>query len=231
MTDRSDGVGRGGIRLHHVPFSRSFRVLWLLEELGLSYEVAEYDIRDGSLRGTFQELSPAGRVPALEVNGQVLFESGAIHEYLCEVYPGAGLGRAPGTIQRTRFLEAVHFAETMAGCIEQLNIQHVFLRDPAQASPMVIKLMTARLAGTLKAMERLLEGQAFLVADGFSAADTMMGFNLFAAPYFVPFDAYPGLVAYRRRLESRPAYLRARARDGVQRFYTRAFYPVPEVQV
>ncbi|MGY9050230.1 hypothetical protein P775_08730 [Puniceibacterium antarcticum] len=217
------------IRLHHVAFSRSFRVLWLLEELGLEYEVIHYDIRDGSLRGAFQELSPAGRVPALETGDQVLFESGAIHEYLTETYPRAGLGRAAGTIQRARFLEMLHFAETMAGCIEQLNMQHVFLRDPAQASAMVIKLVTARLAGTLKALERLLEGQAFLLADGFSAADTMMGFNLFAAPYFVPLDGLAGLLAYRARLEARPAYGRARARDGAQKFYDRAFYPVPEL--
>lgn len=216
------------IRLHHVPFSRSFRVLWLLEELGLAFEIVPYDIRDGSLRGAFQELSPAGRVPALEIDGQVLFESGAIHEYLCETYPQAGLGRSPGTPQRARYLESLHFAETMAGCIEQLNIQHVFLRDPAQASPTVIKLMTARLAGTLRAMERMLAGQVFLLEDGFSAADTMMGFNLFAAPYFVRLDAYPGLTAYRERIAARPAYGRARARDGAQRFYTRDFYPVPD---
>ncbi|SNR42669.1 glutathione S-transferase family protein [Puniceibacterium sediminis] len=215
------------IRLHHVPFSRSFRVLWLLEELGLDFEVVPYDIRDGSLRGAFQELSPAGRVPALEIGGQVLFESGAIHEYLCETYSEAGLGRDPGTPQRARYLEALHFAETMAGCIEQLNIQHVFLRDPTQASPTVIKLVTARLAGTLRAMERMLEGQEYLLADGFSAADTMMGFNLFAAPYYVHLDAYPGLMAYRGRISARPAYSRARARDGEQTFYTRDFYPVP----
>ncbi len=215
------------IRLHHVPFSRSFRVLWLLEELGLDFEVVPYDLRDGSLRGAFQELSPAGRVPAIEIDGLTLFESGAIHEYLCERHPESGLGRSSGSPQRPRFLEALHFAETMAGCIEQLNIQHVFLRDPSQASPTVIKLVTARLAGTLKAMERMIAGQDFLLADGFSAADTMMGFNLFAAPYYVRPDPFPGLMAYRARLEARPAYQRARARDGEQAFYARDFYPVP----
>ncbi len=216
------------IRLHHVPFSRSFRVLWLLEELGLTFEVTHYDIRDGSLRGAFQELSPAGRVPALEIDGLTLFESGAIHEYLCERHPQSGLGRVPGSPERPRFLEALHFAETMAGCIEQLNIQHVFLRDPAQASPTVIKLMTARLAGTLRAMEGLLEGRDHMLRDGFSAADTMMGFNLFAAPYFVQLDPYPRIGAYRDRLAARPAFWRARDRDGEQAFYTRDFYPVPE---
>ena len=56
----------------------------------------------------------------------------------------------------------------------------------------------------------------------------MMGFNLFAAPFYVPMDAFPGLCAYRDRLEARPAYQRARDKDGKQDFYTQDFYPIPE---
>ena len=119
------------------------------------------------------------------------------------------------------------YAETMAGVIEQLNINHVFLRDPSQASPVVIKLNTARLKGTLAGMEALLGDQEYLLPSGFSAADTMMGFNLFAAPYFVKLDAFPRLAAYKARIEARPAFRRAAARDGVQTFYDRDFYPVP----
>ena len=115
----------------------------------------------------------------------------------------------------------------MAGVIEQLNINHVFLRDPSQASPVVIKLNTARLKGTLAGMEALLGDQEYLLPSGFSAADTMMGFNLFAAPYFVKLDAFPRLAAYKARIEARPAFRRAAARDGVQTFYDRDFYPVP----
>ena len=217
------------IRLHHVPFSRSFRILWLMEELGLSCEVCAYSIRDGSLRApAFMALSPAGRVPALEIDGQVLFESGAIVEYLCERHPEAGLGRAPGDPERPRFLEMLHFAETMAALVEQLNLNHVFLHDPSQASPVVIKLNTARLKGTLAGMEALLGGQEYLLPGGFSAADTMMGFNMLAVPYYVRLDPFPGLAAYRDRIAARPAFGRARARDGEQDFYDRDFYPVPE---
>lgn len=216
------------VRLHHVPFSRSFRVLWLLEEMGLDCDLVTYDIRDGSLRAPeFMALSPAGRVPALEIDGQVLFESGAILEYLCETRPEAGLGCPPGHAERARYLEALHFAETMASLIEHLNLQHVFLRPPARPSPAVVKLDTARLAGTLAALERMLDGRAYLLRKGFTAADAMMGFNLFAAPYYVPLDGYPTVRAYRDRLAARPGYAAARARDGQQRFYTRAFYPVP----
>jgi len=216
------------IRLHHVPFSRSFRVLWLLQEMGLECEIVRYSIRDGTLRAPdYLEVSPAGRVPALEIDGLTLFESGAILEYLCETRPGAGLGRAPGHAERPRCLELMGFAETMASLIEQLNMSHLFLRDPGMASPTVIKLNTARLAGTLAACERLLGAQDWLLASGISAVDMMMGFNLFAAPYYVRLDPYPGLAAYRARIEARPGYAAARARDGVQDFYTRPFYPVP----
>jgi len=216
------------IRLHHVPFSRSFRVLWLLQEMGLECEVVEYQIRDGSLRTKeFVSISPAGRVPGLEVDGLRMFESGAILEYLCETRPEHGLGRAVGHIERPRYLELMGFAETMAALVEQLNLNHVFLRDPAMASPIVIKLNTARLTGTLNAMEEMLGDQDYLLPSGFSAADAMMGFNLFAAPYYVKLDPFPKLQSYVARLESRPAYQAARARDGAQDFYTKSFYPVP----
>ncbi len=217
------------IRLHHVAFSRSFRVLWLLEELGLEYDVKSYSIRDGSLRAPeFLSLSPAGRVPALEIDGAVLFESGAIVQYLCERHPDFGFAPEPYDRDRCRFLEVLSYAETMASLIEQLNMQHLFLRDLSQASPVVLKLITARLRVTLAGLEAMLNGQEYLLNTGFSAADTMMGFNLFAAPYYVEMAPFPGLNIYMARLETRPAYQRARKKDGDQDFYTKPFYPVPE---
>ncbi len=218
------------IRLHHVPFSRSFRVLWLLEELGLDCDVRYYSIRDGSLRSPdFLKLSPAGRVPALEIDGGTVFESNAIVQMLCERHPKAGLAPLQGSADRTRYFEMLAYSETMASLIESLNLQHIFLRNPSDASPVVIKVMTARLTATLAALEKDLGDQDYLLPSGFSAADTMMGFNLFAAPYYVKLDPFPGLRAYRDRLAARPAYQAARARDGEMDFYTQDFYPVPGV--
>lgn len=218
------------IRLHHVPASRSFRILWLLEELGLDCDLVHHSIRDGSLRDpAYLAKSPAGRVPALEIDGEVIFESAAILQILCERHPQAGLAPEPGTPERARYLELMGFAETMASLIENLNMQHLFLRDPTQASPVVLKLITARLAATLGALEGMLGDHDYLLSSGFSAADAMMGFNLFAAPYYVKLDPFPGLQAYRTRLETRPGFAAAQARDGEQIFYTQDFYPVPEV--
>jgi len=217
------------ITLHHVAFSRSFRVLWLLEELGLEFDVKTYSIRDGSLRDpAFLAISPGGRVPALQIGGQTLFESGAIVQWLCEQHPKAGLIPDVGAPERAAFLEMLGFAETMASLIENLNLSHIFLRDPAQASPTVLKLTTARLGATLAGLEARLGAQEYLLSTGFSGADAMMGFNLFAAPYYVKMDPFPQLRAYGERLEARPAFQAARARDGEQDFYSQDFYSIPE---
>ncbi len=217
------------IKLHHVPFSRSSRILWLLEELGLECEMVSYSIRDGSLRDpAFLAVSPAGRVPALELEGRVMFESGAIVQFLCEEHAGAGLAPPPGHADRARFLEMISYAETMASLIEQLNMQHLFLRPPAKPAPVVIKLVTARLAAVMAGLEAVLGEQEYLLPSGFSGADIMMGFNLLVAPFYVRMDPFQKLLAYKSRLDDRPACKAAMARDGKQEFYTKDFYPVPE---
>ncbi|MFU1476539.1 glutathione S-transferase family protein [Roseovarius sp. C7] len=214
------------IRLHHVPLGRSFRVMWLLEELGCDYEVAYYSIRDGSMRTPdFLALSPAGRVPALEWHDEVLFESAAILQMLCERH--GALQPEPGDPQRARYLEMLSYSETVGCLLENLNLNRVFLRDPAQASPVVIKLLTARLRSALGAMEARLAGE-YLLEDGFSAADIMFAYGFELARYYVHLDAFPGLMTYWERLQARPAYQRAKARDGVQDLYDRDFYPLPE---
>lgn len=216
------------IRLHHIAASRSFRTLWLLSEMALEFQIVPYSITDGSLRSPdYMAKSLAGRVPALDIDATTLFESGAILEYLCETRPHAGLGRLAGDPERGKFLEWLHFAETQAHLIANLNLQHLFLKDPAHASPTVLKIETARLAGTLRAMDRALNGRDWLLASGFSAVDTMFGYNLFAAPYFVRLAGFPNLLGYIDRITKRPAYQAARARDGAQQFFRKDFYEVP----
>ncbi|MDZ7709368.1 MAG: glutathione S-transferase family protein [Roseovarius sp.] len=216
------------IRLHHVPLARSLRVMWLLEELGLDYEVAYYSIRDGSMRTPeFLALSPAGRVPVLEHEGKVWFESAAIVQMLCETYPEPGLMPAPGSPERARCLEMLSYAETVGCLLENLNLNQVFLRPPANPSVAVVKLLNARLRASLTAMEARMEG-AYLLSSGFSAADIMFAYGFELARYYVHLDDFPRLMAYWDRLRARPAYIRAKARDGEQDIYAQAFYPVPE---
>ncbi len=213
--------------LHHVAHSRSFRVLWALCEMGIECEVVPYRIADGSLRDpSYLARSPAGRVPALEIDGQVLFESGAIIEYLCETRPNHGLGRPPGDTERAPYLTWLHYAETMANPIANLNLQWVFLRDPAMRSDTVLKIEAARLAKTLDPLEAAVSNQEYLLPSGFSGADLMLGFNLSAVPYFVHLDPYPAIQAYKERVAARPAYQKALSLDGPQEFYTESFYEV-----
>lgn len=217
------------IRLHSVAGSRSFRVLWLLYEMGLEPEVISYDIAKGDLRNPeFLALSPAGRVPVLEIGGAVLFESGAITEYLCETNPSAGLAPAPGEAERAQFLTWLHYAETVGNLVQNLNLQQVFLPDPKMRSPTVIGIEVKRLAIALKPLERMLAGQEFLLQRGFSAADTMMGFTLESARHYVRFEKFPNVAAYQERIAGRPAYQRALEAEGLQQFYDREFYEVPE---
>lgn len=213
--------------LHHVPHSRSFRILWLLHEIGLEPEIRRYAIGDRSMRdGGLGAHSPATRVPSLEIDGLSIAESGAIVQYLCETRAPA-LDRPAGHAERAAFLQWIHYGETVASLIENLNLNHVFLRPPARPSPAVVKLTTLRLGQALAGMEARLD-RDWLLPSGFSGADVMMGFTLFAAPYFVALDPFPALQAYKARIEARPAYRAAWAVDGPQRFYARDFYPVPE---
>ena len=216
------------IRLHHVPLARSLRVMWLLEELGLDYEVVYYSIRDGSMRTPeFLALSPAGRVPVLEHHGAVWVESGAILQLLCETYPEAGLMPPPGYAERAWFLEVLSLAETVGCLLENLNLNQVFLRPPARPSATVVKLLTARLRASLAAMEARMEGD-HLLPSGFSAADIMFAYGFELARYYVDLKQYPRLMAYWDRLRARAGYYRAKARDGAQDIYAQDFYPVPE---
>lgn len=220
------------VTLHHVQYGRSFRVLWLLEEIGLErfggLEIVEHRIGTKEMRESdLGRISPAVRIPAIQIDGLEMSESGAIVQYMVETY-APELGRAPGEPERPAYLQWIHYAETQASLVEQLNLMMVFLRPPAKPSPIVVKLNVARLRQTLQGIEDRLGEREWLLPSGFSAADVMMGFNLFAVPYYVHMDAFPRVAAYKARIEAREANRRAVAREGPQRFYDKDFYPVPE---
>ncbi|MBV7379098.1 glutathione S-transferase family protein [Maritimibacter dapengensis] len=217
------------IRLHAVPGSRSFRVHWMLAEIGIEPdEVVNYRIGDGSLGAEdYRGVNPAGRVPSLEIDGRTMIESGAIVEYLCETR-GTSFWRAPGDAERADWLQYLHYAETVAGLIQNLNLQQVFLPDPAMRSPTVIGLEVRRLATVLKPLEARLREQEFMMSSGFSGVDVMYGFAIEAAFHYVHREKFPALVAYGERLAARPAFQTAMAAQGPDTIYRKAFYEVPD---
>ncbi len=214
-------------RLHHVPSTRSFRVLWLLNEIGTPPEVIFHSLFDGSMRHPdYLALSPAGRVPALEIDGRVIFESGAILEYLCETRAPA-LGRAPGDPERVDWLEWLHFAETIGQHLANLTQQHIAIREDAMRSPVVMKLESKRLVKTLEVVDRAVAERDWLLPSGFSAVDIAVGYGAMLGRRFARFEALDGLNAWVDRLQARPAYRAAVAADGKQELYLRDFYEVP----
>jgi len=195
------------ITLHHVPQSRSMRSLWLLHELGVPFEVVKYPF-DKSLRApAYLEKSPAGRVPALELDGVAIFETGAIAQILCERFSPAGLGRTPDHPERAQWLIWMHFAETISQHAAALTQQHVVLRDDATRSPVVMKLEAARIVKCFAALEGRLAGRDHLLDGGFSAADISVGQAVYLAQFFARLDGFAAVQAWYARLTARPAFV------------------------
>jgi glutathione S-transferase len=209
------------------------RTLWLLNELGIDYELVIHPF-DKTLRSPeYLSLNPAGRVPALEIDGEVIFETGAITEYLCERFPEAGMGRMPGEPDRADWLIWVHFAETVSQHTAALTQQHVALYDDSMRSPIIMKLEAARLKKCYAAIEGRLstpvENRDHLLTSGFSAADISVGQAVYMGRHFATFEGFPELAKWYDRITARPAFQAALPPEGSERLYARDFYEAWDV--
>jgi glutathione S-transferase len=197
------------LKLYFAPRTRSVRVLWLLEELGLPYQLERVDFLPPAQR-FFAQRTPTGKLPTLEDGDVVLCESGAIVEYVLERYGEGRLAPAPGSPARAKFLQWVHFAESTAFPPLGIVVWLTLYRDDAASHAKLIEDARGRAATGLEFVERELGGSDYLLGREFSAADIMMGFSLVAARVLgVLDDRHPALQAYLARLEQRPAYQRA----------------------
>ena len=216
------------ITVHHLNNSRSQRVLWLLEELELPYEIKHYQ-RDAKTMLAPPELKavhPLGKSPVVTDGAATLAESGAIIEYLLDTY-GEGLLRpAPGTPERLRFTYWLHFAEGSA--MNPLLMKLVFNRILTSPMPFFAKPIAKGIAkkvltsfvdpniqSQLDYMEAELSKSEWFAGKKFSAADIQMSFPLEAAAQRAGLDASrPKLMAFLKRIHSRQAYQRALQRGG-----------------
>ncbi|MFK7743449.1 MAG: glutathione S-transferase family protein [Roseobacter sp.] len=214
------------IILHHCPQTRSMRTLWLLYELEVPFQLRSYPF-DRTLRDPeFLSLSPAGRVPAVEVDGERMFETGAITEYLCERFSPDRLGRGPGNPDRMSWLVWVHFSETISQHTAALTQQHIALREDHMRSPIVMKLEAARLVKCYDAIEARLstpiENRDYLLTSGFSAADISVGQAVYMARHFAPLTDHPATQNWYDRITARESFAQALpAGDGI---YSQDFY-------
>ncbi|MDE0589248.1 glutathione S-transferase family protein [Halocynthiibacter sp. C4] len=221
------------ITLHHAPQTRSMRSLWLLHEIdraiGLPFLVVEHPFGKNLRSPEYLALNPAGRVPALEIGGQTLFETGAITEYLCEQYPEAGLGCAAGDSERADWLIWVHFSETISQHAAALTQQHIALYEDEMRSLIIMKLEAARLKKCYAALEARLEGRDYVLDRGFSAADISLGQALYMSKHFASTDEFPNITAWYTRLSERAAFKASLPEAGGQLLYQKDFYEVPDV--
>lgn len=210
------------IVVHHLMHSRSLRALWLLEELGLDYELVRYE-RDANFRAppSLEKAHPLGRAPVVVVDGLVLAESGAILEHFAEreqrLRP-----TSPEALREYRFF--LHYAEGSA--MPPLLVQLLVERVRSAPMPALVKPIARRIASEIERnysgpaiqrhfgfVERSLSERAYFAGSEFSAADIQMFYPVEAALARSK-GAYPLLRAWRARVTARPAYRRAEEKGG-----------------
>jgi glutathione S-transferase len=220
------------ITVHHLNNSRSQRVLWLLEELGLAYEVKRYE-RDASTMlapAALRAVHPLGKSPVITDGDITVAESGAIVEYLVERYGQGRLMPLPGTPEKRRWTYWLHFAEGTA--MTPLLMKLIFGRIQTTPMPFFAKpiaraisqkvlssFVDPNLKSQLDFMEAELGTRPWFAGHDFSAADIQMSFPLEAAAQRAGLDASrPHLHAWLQRIHARPAYRRALERGGPYAF-------------
>lgn len=216
------------ITLHHLNNSRSQRILWMLEELGVPYEIKRYqrDPKTMLAPPALKAVHPLGKSPVITDGEITLAESGAIIEYLADRYGDGKLIPAPGTPERLRCNYWLHYAEGSA--MPPLLLKLVFNRVRTTPAPFFVKPVAKAIANKvdksfidpqLKLHLDYLEGQLdqreWFVGDSLSAADIQLSFPLeaFAARGGLD-NEYPQLAAFLKRIHARPAYQRALTKGG-----------------
>jgi glutathione S-transferase len=216
------------IVVHHLNQSRSQRVLWLLEELGLPYEVRSYqrDPKTMLAPPELLEVHPLGKSPVITDDGLTLAESGAILEYLTQKYGEGRLRPEPGTEDAVRYLYWMHYAE--GSLMPPLLFKLIFDRIAKAPMPFFVKPVARRIAGQvlksfvmpqlerhLEYLEAELAKRTWFTGEAFTAADVQMSFPLEAARARGGLDTrQPRLMAFLERIHARPAYRRAIERGG-----------------
>ena len=217
------------ITVHHLNNSRSQRVLWLLEELGLPYEIKHYQ-RDAQTMLAPPELRavhPLGKSPVITDDGNTVAESGAIIEYLLGRYGNGRLIPAAGTPERLRYTYWLHYAEGSA--MLPLLLKLIFGRIATAPMPFFVKPIARGIVKNVRGafidpqlklhlgyMESELGKSTWFAGEEFTAADIQMSFPLEAgAARGGPDAGAPKLKAFLQRIHARPAYKAALEKGGV----------------
>jgi glutathione S-transferase len=203
------------ITIYHLDTSRSERIVWLMEELGLEYKLELFQRNDnGSAPDALREIHALGKAPVIRDGNTVLAESGAIVDYIVHRYAGDRLAVAPAAQEYARYIYWFHFAE--GSLMSLLILALVIGRVPeANASPVRTRVLE-RTKQTLGFIDSELAQATYFAGAAFTAADIMMTFPFTTMRHFLNYDLapYANILAYLRRIESRPAYQKAMAPAG-----------------
>jgi len=199
------------IKLYYAPLTRAIRIVWLLEELELPYQLERVEFLPPQ-KNFFSQKTPLGKLPTIEDGEVVMCESGAIVEYILERYGAGRLAPPIGSPARAAFLQWLHFAESTAFPPLGIIVWLTRYRGDAEQQAALLEDARTRAEAGLDFLQRGLGSKRFLLGDGFSAADVMMGFTLAAARALgVLDDRHPVLNEYLARLQARPAFQKAAA--------------------
>ena len=205
------------IRIHHVPATRGFRVIWLCEELDVPYEIVRVDFsRRYRSSAEWRAMNPVGKVPVMTAGGLTMFESGAMVQHVLDRHGRGRLEPAHGSREHALYLQWSWFAEaTFTRPLgEIVNHRREF---GERAIPEVIEEMEARARLCADALDREMRGKNYLVG-GFTAADIMMGYALRSYLRLLPDESLPeNAGAYWSRLTARDGYRAAIAAESEER--------------
>jgi glutathione S-transferase len=193
------------LKLYHAPLTRSARIVWLLEELGLPYELATVPFAPPE--NGFSQATPSGKFPVLQDDDCTISESGAILEYVIERHGCGRLAPRPGSALRGPYLQWVHFAEATAMPPLGEIARHTLFKPAHERIQAVVDDAAERVHALLAVLERELGDKTYLLGDELSGADIMMGYPLQSATWFgLLTDRYPRVHAYYTRLGARPGF-------------------------
>jgi glutathione S-transferase len=201
------------IIVHHLNDSRSQRILWLLEELDLPYEIKRYQ-RDATTRlapPELQKVHPLGKSPVITDGDRTIVESGAIIDYIVRRHGGGRLQPATESPAYDEYQQWLHYAEGSAMLPLMINLYAMRLGDAA--APLMPRI-ESEIANHLSYIDGALKGRKFIVGDSLTGADIQMSFVGEVAGAFGKRAKYPNLDAWTRRLHDRPAYKKAIEKGG-----------------
>ncbi len=200
------------LKLHFAPNSRASRSLWLLEELGLDYELNRMDFHPKDLKSDeHRSRHPLGRVPVLDDGEISIFESGAIADYILERHKNGGLKPGADDPRFAEYLQWFHYCEGMVMPPINTIVAHTLLLPPERQDATVREQAQRLLAKSWGPVEEAMsDGREYLIGE-FSAADTMLGHACIMSKRLgiVTDEAFPKLSAYADRLLARPACAKA----------------------